>query len=73
MNGFMKLEDYQHEKDKGLVVRLLNNAAVKKALELAAENKLEDIYTYMYKTSCLRLTQENAPGVIALFFLGDVR
>lgn len=66
MCDFMRLTDYQHEKDRGLAAKILDNAAVKKALEIAAEYKLEDIYTYVYKSSCLRLTQENAPGIIAL-------
>lgn len=58
------LDELQHEKDKQYISKLMNNNTVEKVFQFIEDNKIEDIYSSVYKNTCIQLTKKNAPDII---------
>lgn len=56
-------ELYQHEKDKKLISEIMNHPVTEKVFCWLRDQKIDDVYTYVYQESCIRLTRESSPKV----------
>lgn len=55
---------YQHEKDQKLISEIMGHPMTEKVFQWLRDQNIDDIYTYVYRESCVRLSRENAPDVI---------
>ena len=60
----IRSEVYQHEKDKKLISELMRHPVAEQIFQWIRDQNIDEIYTYVYEESCIRLTRENALGVI---------
>lgn len=57
-------ELYQHEKDKKLISEIMSHPVTEKVFKWLRDQNIDDVYTYVYQESCIRLTRESSPVVI---------
>lgn len=60
----IRLETYQHEKDKKLISDIMNHPLTGKIFQWIHDKNIDSVYMYVYQSSCVLLTEENSPKVI---------
>ena len=55
------IEEFQHERDSSAASSILNHSVATQILNTLQNTGLENVYTYLYESSCPQLTEKNAP------------
>ena len=53
--------DYQHETDRALMEKLANSDAMESVKKFLADNHIEAVFNYYYRSSYIRVTREMSP------------
>ena len=61
-----QIQDFQHDRDSTFAGKILNSDAAKSIMAKFHETNLESVYTYLYQSSCPRLTQKTSPKLFSL-------
>lgn len=56
-----QIKDFQHERDSELASKILTHTAANKILNKLQSTGLEEVYTYLYESSCPQLTAKTSP------------
>lgn len=57
------MKDFQHERDSEWASQILTNSVTNSILKFLKEKGLERVYTYLYESSCPRLTESSSPNL----------
>lgn len=60
-----RLEDYQTAEEQKLITKIMNHEASVKLMDWINEQKIDEVYNTVYRSSFLRLNEQNAPVVMA--------
>lgn len=60
------LSDFQHPSDSKIAQQILSSSVAESALKKFHETNLEEVYTYLYRSSCPQLTQDTSPKLFEL-------
>lgn len=61
-----QIQDFQHDRDSAFAGKILSSAAANSILDKFHEMNVEGVYTYLYQSSCPRLTQKTSPKLFTL-------
>ena len=56
-----EIKDFQHESDSSTISQIFSNSVAQSVINTLKATNMEEVYKYLYESSCPQLTEKNSP------------